>query len=122
MQVHLLDITRAELLADAQALHADPQSSVLRRRLAERPAAGDDGQRWSVCVALFDVGASDDDLTWLSALGAVAAQAGAPTLATAAASLLGVDSFERLPDPRDWRPLAGSAAGRPGGTASWRRG
>ena len=110
LQVHLLDITRAELLADAQALHADPQSSILRQRLAEPSAAGGEGQRWSVCVALFEVGALDDDLTWLSALGAVAAQAGAPTLATAAASLLGLDAFERLPDPREWPPLAGPAA------------
>jgi len=110
LQIHLLDITRAELLADARAMHADPQSSVLRRRIAEGPAAGGDVMRWSACVALFDVGASDDDLTWLSALCAIGAQAGAPTLATAAPSLLGVDRIETLPEPRDWAPLSGTGA------------
>lgn len=110
LQIHLLDITRAELLADAQKMHADPQSSALRRRLAEGPAAGGDATRWSSCVALFDVGPSDDDLTWLSALGAIGALVGAPTLATATPSLLGVDNIEHLPDPRDWRPLSGTAA------------
>src|SRR5205814_5456018 len=61
LQIHVLDITRTELLADAQTLHANPQSSALRRKLVDRPAAGD-GQRWSVFVALFDVVATDDDL------------------------------------------------------------
>jgi type VI secretion system protein ImpC len=111
LQVHLLDITRAELLADAQAMHADPQSSALRRRLAEESAAGGDAKRWSACVALFDVGASEEDLTWLSALGAIGAQAGAPTLATASPSLLGVDRIENLAaDSHDWPAVSGTAA------------
>jgi type VI secretion system protein ImpC len=108
LQIHLLDITHDELLADARAMHADPESSVLLRRLAQGPAAG--GQRWSAFVVLFGAGASDDDMTWLSALGAIGALAGAPALATAGPSLLGLEAFEPLADPRDWPPVSGSAA------------
>ena len=110
LQIHLLDVTAAELLADARAMHADPQSSALRQRLVERPAAaGDDGPHWSALVALFAAGGSDDDLTWLSALGAIGARAGAPLLAGAAPSLLGLTGFDELPDPRAW-PAAPAAA------------
>jgi type VI secretion system protein ImpC len=124
LQLYLLDVTAGELLGDAKAMHADAQTSKLRQLLVDRPAAAGGARHWAALVALFEAGASDDDLTWLSALGAIGAHAGAPLLAGAGPSLLGLSSFVALPDPRDWPAAPASAAGfwqalRRSGLASW---
>jgi hypothetical protein len=71
LEVHLLDITRAELLADALRCTPIPR----RRRYGDgwptAPLLSRRAALVRVRGAFFDVGASDDDLTWLSALGAI---------------------------------------------------
>ena len=88
--VFLLDVSRLELMAD---LAGNPDGSGLHRRLTE-PAAS-----WSLLVVDETFGAGPEDVALLSALGAVAAQVGAPVLAAA--------------DPHlDWSALDGEAAAR----------
>ncbi|HXI56461.1 MAG TPA: type VI secretion system contractile sheath large subunit [Polyangia bacterium] len=93
VSLSLLDVSRAELGAD---LAAGPDGSGLHRRLS------DDADPWSLVVLDESFGPGADDLTLLSALGAVAAQLGVSILAGA--------------DPRlDWGALDSEAAAR------WRR-
>jgi type VI secretion system protein ImpC len=88
--VFLLDVSRPELLAD---LAGGPDGSGLHRRLADQEAP------WSMLVLDETFGASIEDVALLSALGAVAAQVGAPLVAGA--------------DPRlDWSALDEDAAAR----------
>jgi len=106
LQVHLLDMTQDELRADAALVASDPPRSVLHRVIAEKSATGDASEAWSLIVPLFDVAAHEDDIAWLAALAACGARAGAPTIATAAPSMLGLPRFDPLPDPRDWPDVA----------------
>jgi type VI secretion system protein ImpC len=88
--VFLLDVSRPELLAD---LAGGPDGSGLHRRLADQETP------WSMLVLDETFGASVEDVALLSALGAVAAQVGAPLLGAA--------------DPRlDWSALEDEAAAR----------
>jgi type VI secretion system protein ImpC len=48
------------------------------------------------------IAADPDDLTLITDLGAIAADAGVPLLATAAPSLLGRERLEERADPRGW--------------------
>jgi type VI secretion system protein ImpC len=106
LQISLLDVSRAELTAD---LAAGPASSGLLRHLAD-PAAP-----WSLLVADETFGAGADDLALLSALGAVAAQAGAPLVAGADPRL----DWSALPeaDAVRWQALRASEQARSIGLA-----
>ena len=90
ISLFLLDVSRQELAAD---LAGGPDGSGLHRRL------GEEGAGWSMLVLDETFGPGADDVKLLSALGAVAAQLGAPLLAAA--------------DPRlDWSALDGETAAR----------
>lgn len=82
LQVHLLDVSKQELQADLQAAGADLGASGLYQLLVEQPRQSPDSAPWSVLVGdyCFDNGTAD--IALLAALGAIAAQAGAPFLAT----------------------------------------
>jgi type VI secretion system protein ImpC len=88
--VFLLDVSRQELAAD---LAGNPESSGLYQRLSGGEAP------WSLIAADEGFGPDAADVTLLSALGAIAAQIGAPFLAAADAQ-------------RDWKALAGDEAER----------
>jgi type VI secretion system protein ImpC len=88
--VFLLDLSRSELIAD---LAGGPDGSGLHRRLGDQEAP------WSMLVLDETFGAGEEDLALLSAMGAVAAQVGAPLVAAA--------------DPRlDWTALDDQASAR----------
>jgi type VI secretion system protein ImpC len=83
LQVHLFDVSPAELAADVVASQGKLTELGLYRALVDRSrrVPGDPG--WSALVALFTFSAADDDLNVLSALGAVASEAGGVVLAGA---------------------------------------
>jgi len=94
LQLHLLDVTRDELMADVVASQGQLGQSGAARVLA----SGADGARWSALIGLFQFGRSAPDVGLLAALGLIAAGTGAPLLAGA-----------------DWLPASDAA----GGTDDW---
>jgi type VI secretion system protein ImpC len=112
LQLHLLDVTRDELLADIGPLRQDLQASGLYRLLVEQGSRMPGGQPWSVLVGNYTFGMGATDVALLASLGAVAAQAGGPFLAAADASVLGCRSLAESPDPGDWQVNDTEAASR----------
>lgn len=102
LQVHLLDVTRAEL--DAAAAEPDLERTGLWNALVERPREAGAGD-WSMVVALGSFGPSRADVSLLAALATLAAASGAPLIATAAPALVGCDSWSKTSDGHDWPPL-----------------
>ncbi|HXI19842.1 MAG TPA: type VI secretion system contractile sheath large subunit, partial [Gemmatimonadales bacterium] len=98
LQVHLLDISAAELAA-ALPPDGDPQASpfyrILVRHAEEAP--------WSVLAGAFTFGTAPGDIERLAQLAAIGQLLGAPWLAGAAPDLVGADSLATSPDPRDWK-------------------
>jgi type VI secretion system protein ImpC len=109
LQLHLLDVTREELIADVAAAAGEPANSGLYHALVDRSRRGGDGDRWSALVGLLRFGASSGDISLLAALGQVASHAGGPYLGDADPLLT------RLPidQPSDWLAL------RRADTARW---
>ena len=103
LQLHLFDVTRAEL--DAAAAEAELEHGSLWQALVERQrdVAGVPG--WSMVIALETFGPSQADVASLASLAAISAAAGAPLLATAAPSLLGCDALPLPSDPHAWPGL-----------------
>lgn len=103
LQLHLLDVTKNELLADIGPLRQDLQASGLYRLLVEQGGQMLGGQPWSVLVGNYTFGMDPEDVALLASLGTIAAQAGGPLLAAADASVLGCGSFTDSPDPGNWQ-------------------
>jgi type VI secretion system protein ImpC len=102
LQLHLLDVTRTELLGDVQAAAGDPAHTGLHRLLVEQSSHMLGGEPWSLLVGTYTFGLDGQDVPLLASLGAIAAQAGGPFLAAAGPSVLGCRSLIQTPDPRDW--------------------
>jgi type VI secretion system protein ImpC len=88
LQLHLLDVTREELIADVVAADGKLSQSGLYRNLVDRWRNVPGSHGWSSLVALFDFGPSDRDVGLLAALGLIASHAGGPILAGADATLV----------------------------------
>lgn len=109
LQLHLFDVTRAEL--DAAAAEPELERTGLWKTLVERQCdAG--GPGWSMVVVMEAFGPSHADVSLLAALATVAAATGAPLVATAAPSLFGCDALSLNPDHHDWQPLDAESQSR----------
>lgn len=82
LQVHLLDVSKQELQADLEGVGADLAASGLYQLLVEQPRQSPDSAPWSVLVGDYRFDNGPHDMALLGALGAIAAHAGAPFLAT----------------------------------------
>jgi type VI secretion system protein ImpC len=91
LQLHLVDVTRDELLRDIVAAQGKIAQTGLHQALVDRWRAGSDSHRWSALVGLFQFGPSEADIGLLAALGLVASHAGGPLLAGAHPALAGDD-------------------------------
>jgi type VI secretion system protein ImpC len=107
LELHLLDVTRDELLADMIAAQGQLTQTGLYRALADRWRNVPGGQSWSALVGLYRFGPSDADVGLLAALGLIAAQAGGPLLAEGDPVLAGGDDDAQL---AGWRALRRSEA------------
>lgn len=101
LHLHVLDVSRAELLQDLAAHRADLGGSALHTLFS--PTAGADAQRWALLALDQAFGPDADDVQALAALGALAARAGAPLLAAATPAMAGASSRAELAEPRRWR-------------------
>ena len=95
-EVHVLDISKAEL-TEHLAQHArDLDTSPLVRLLC------DDADGWDFIIGDYSFGLEAEDLMLLGNLGAIAASAGAPLLAHGELSLAGCTSPELFASPSEW--------------------
>jgi type VI secretion system protein ImpC len=108
LQLHLLDVTREELLADIVAAEGKLANTGLHRAVVDRSRRGVDGDRWSALVGLLRFGPSTADIGLLAALGLTASRAGGPWLADADVVLAGNPACESA----EWLALRRSEAAR----------
>lgn len=101
LQLHLLDISRDELLADLAAHRAALEQSACHRWF--KPEDGAEDTRWALLAVDHVFGPDEADVQALAALGALAARAGAPLLANADSALAGAEAHT-LTEPARWRP------------------
>lgn len=121
LTLHMLDVTKPELAADVAAAADDLERSVLHRILVQ-PGRVAGGAPWALWVGLYGFGAGADDAKLLGGLGALGARAGAPFLAGADPTLLGLEAaadtaaseWRKSEPARDavWGSLCKSAAAR----------
>ncbi len=112
LRLYLLDVTRAELLADFAGAGTALDRSGLYTRLVEKGPQQAGGEPWSLLVCDFTFGTAAADILLLAGLGGVASQAGGPVLAAAAPQVLGLTTLDGAPDPRDWPVLSTEDAAR----------
>jgi type VI secretion system protein ImpC len=106
LKLYLFDISKAELAADVTS-SADPGSSGVFRLLVEKAGMTPGADPWALVVGDYSFGPDQDDTNLLSGMAEIARRAGAPFLAGASPSLLGVASLAGRASPRDWtRPQA----------------
>lgn len=101
LEVFVLDASRADLVADLRACGGDLESSQLYRLLV-RPTVGPGGTGFSLAISDLTIAGTDEDVSLLAGLGAVAAQAGACLLAAADPALWGAGDLASQPDRRAW--------------------
>lgn len=105
LEIHLLDVSAAELVSDLGTDGAGERSA-LWRIIVDGSAGTPGAQPWSLLVGAFTFGWDDADLLVLSRLGAMARAAGAPFLAGAAPRLAGAPTFDRSTDASEWSTRA----------------
>jgi len=101
-RLHLVDVSREELVEDLRAAGDRPEASGWHRLLAASSAGT---APWSLVLGDFSFGPEPADLASLNSLGAVASLAGAPFLAAATPRFLGLDSLAGAGDPGTWSEL-----------------
>jgi type VI secretion system protein ImpC len=103
LELHLLDVSRTELLQDIVAAQGQVAQTALRQTLDAQLAKQAGGGGWSALVMLERFGPQDLDIGLLAALGTLAAHCGAPLLADANEVLQGHPPT--APQPPAWLAL-----------------
>jgi len=109
LKLYVLDVSKAEALADVRAVGGDIEKSALYRLLVEKESRTAGGEPWSVIAGDYAFGLDGPDVGLLACLGAIASHAGGPFLAAAKPALAGFDSPASMPDARDWRAAGDEA-------------
>ncbi|MGA7980883.1 MAG: type VI secretion system contractile sheath large subunit [Chromatiaceae bacterium] len=112
LEVWLLDLGRAQLLADVCAAGNDPSSTRLHRMLMHTAPGMPEGRFWGLLVGAYTFGLSTEDVTCLTALGGIASEVGAPFFAAADPAILGCASLVETPSAADWLSLDPSSEAR----------
>lgn len=110
VSLHLLDVSRDELLADMAAAQGNVSRSGLATVLCGPSSAAAQDGGWVLIAGLVGFGPSVQDLQLLATVGAIASQAGGAFVAAAAPALFGCGAVTDLPDPLRWTPLDADAA------------
>jgi type VI secretion system protein ImpC len=103
LNVYLLDVTRAELISDLEAVDS-LRDSGLYHLLVESLIGVPGSVPWGLVLGNFTFGQTRDDVEFLGRLAKICAKAGAPFVAAASSRILGIDSLAEAPDPRNWTP------------------
>ena len=106
VSIHLLDVTRDELVIDVDRTGDTVEDLGLYRLIVERSRGAPGSEPWSLLVGAYNLGSTELDVRLLGALGMIAARAGGRFLAAADSSVLGVRSLVETPDPREWNASA----------------
>ena len=106
LQLHLLDVTRDELIADIVSAQGKLAQTGVYGALVDRWRNVPGAQGWSVLSALFSFASSNADIALLAALGLIASRAGGPLLGGADPVLAGEGAGE------GWQALRSSEAAR----------
>jgi type VI secretion system protein ImpC len=101
LEVFALDANRAQLVADLRACGGELERSQLHRLLVQ-PSAGPGGTGFSLVVSDLTIRGTDEDVSLLAGVGAVAGQAGACLLAAADPSVWGASDLAAQPERRTW--------------------
>jgi type VI secretion system protein ImpC len=101
LKVHILDLTRAELIADLTESD-DLRKSRLYKLLVEQTLNTPGGKPWAVVAGHFTFAPTPGDAALLQRLALLAQHAGAPFIAGGSPSLFGCASLESALDPDDW--------------------
>jgi type VI secretion system protein ImpC len=101
IELYLLPVGRAELLADVEQAGTELAGSAIFKQLFGTNQSGS----WSVITALYDFGPTHADVGAMAALSAIAVAGQATLLAGATPALAGSDSADSLADPGRWQDL-----------------
>lgn len=101
LKIDLIDLSKAELLADLTAAD-DLEETGLHRILVDEAAALPGAGGYSVVACLDTFGESPEEARALAAAARIAARAGSPILVGAAPQLVGLDALDRAEEPRRW--------------------
>jgi type VI secretion system protein ImpC len=112
LQLFLIDVSREDLARDIEAAADDLARSALYRHLCGPDTEPPDGRRWSLLVGNYAFGVGAEDVRLLAALGAIAAQSGAPLLAAGRLDVLGCAGTLQLSEPKSWEPDDAQAQAR----------
>ncbi|MDD1618731.1 MAG: type VI secretion system contractile sheath large subunit [Methylococcaceae bacterium] len=112
LSLHLLDVTKDELLIDLTSADGNLHSSKLYYLLVEQGIGTFGGEPWSLLVGNYTFSASAEDVTLLAALGVVSSHAGGPFIAAVDPKVLGCHSLVDTPDAHDWLEMKQEAAQR----------
>ena len=111
IEIHLLDVTVEELMAEVPTDDEQLQQWSLYRRLTDDSAEALGTAPWSLIVGDFTIAARQNDLALLGALAAMAERLGAAVVTAAHSSLLGCPSLIDCLDPAQWQPLDAAVEG-----------
>ncbi len=109
LQLYLLDLSKAELAAELEAVK-DLRASGISKVLVEETIETPGGRPWAVLAADYTFDQTLQDVLLLSRMAKIARAAGAPFLAAASPRLVGCASLAETPDPDDWRRPEGMVA------------
>lgn len=98
LKIYILDVSKAELLADLASASDLRRTGLFQLLVSATP----NGEPWSLLGADCFFRAWIDDIELLARIAMLADAAGAPLLAGADPSILGVKNPEQLPDVEDW--------------------
>jgi type VI secretion system protein ImpC len=103
LSLHVVDVSKGELLADLESCQGRLEESSTCRLLTETSRAGADDPSWSLLVGHYQFGASSDDIALLGHLGVLASRAGGPLLAAAEPGLVGCRRLGEDTESRHWQ-------------------
>lgn len=102
LKLLVLDAGAAELRDDITRHRADLGGSAMHRQLVASAGAAADAARYGVIAFDHTFSPTADDVQLLATLGAIAARAGTPILASATPAAAGAADRDALADPRSW--------------------
>jgi type VI secretion system protein ImpC len=97
LQIRIIDISKQELQADLAV--DDVRTSAIYKLLCEQPPGA---APWSLLLGNYQFADRIEDILSLAGIATVAQQAGAPFIAGASETLVGCESFAKVPDYEDW--------------------
>ena len=101
LKVHVMDISKNELLADL-AGNGDIQNAYFYKKMIDETVDVQGGEPWSMVVSTFQFGATKADALYLGILSRLMAGAGCPFIAAADPRLTKCHDFSTESDCKEW--------------------